>query len=136
MKRRGTISLMLFVFVVGSVSAYSCGDGGSGNGLKDAELRLLETVSDNFNLCDPSSSYSITVEMDDFNNGEDLDNLTVFITYKHNLGDDTYLTSEKKQYLSINADSFLPGPNDLPVVEFTVTFFNLSKQLCNFLYVA
>jgi len=115
-------ALILLLIVMG------CGDDYH-HILRGAQLRSLEIESDSFNVCDISSFYSITVEVEDYENGKLLDNVTVFVSFIDITDDGNSYPTAEEQYTVIEESEFIEGPNGLPTTTFIITLAEISSAL-------
>ena len=120
------IGLALLLLLIG------CGD--SGNKIvntteKGAEIRMLDVQGEVFDVCDPSSRYSITVEVDDFEGGDLLDFISVFVSFVEMADDGTAYPTSESEYAVFKPSSFPTGPNDLPTIDFGITLQEISSAL-------
>ncbi len=112
---------------------YACGDetlvdetlSNINNG---AVLRNLE-VNNGLDISDASSSYSITLEAQDAQNGNLLKEVRVNVGFDDNTDlvddDDEGDSKATTSFMTIPASSFSPGDRDLPVFTFTATMDEL-----------
>jgi hypothetical protein len=114
--------LILLLIVMG------CGDDYH-NTLRGAQLRSLEIESDSFDVCDSSSFYSITVEVEDYENGNLLDNVVVFVSFIDITDDGTSYPTLAEQFTVIEASEFIEGTNGLPTTTFIITLAEISSAL-------
>jgi hypothetical protein len=114
--------LILLLIVMG------CGDDYH-NTLRGAQLRSIEIGSDSFNVCNTSSFYSITIEVEDYENGNLLDNVTVFVSFVDITDDGISYPTAEEQFTVIEASEFIEGPNGLPTTTFIITLAEISSTL-------
>lgn len=122
------------IFISSTVSFFLIGCGEDGNKIintieNGAEVRMLDVQGETFNVCDQSSRYSITVEVDDCENGNLLDFVTVFVSFVEVADDGAVYPNSENQYAVIQPGSFPTGPNDLPTVNFAITLQEISSAL-------
>lgn len=99
--------------------------------VNDAEFIPVEIESADFNICDTSSFFSITAEIDDYANGDLLDNVTVSVSYteKSTIVDDVVYDTAERQLAVVNAGDLSIGPNGLPINTFIITLQEVSSIL-------
>jgi hypothetical protein len=116
-----SILIFLLIFI-------GCGEDKSRN-IRGSEFRSLEIESAIFDVCDTSSFYSMTVEVEDHKYGTLLDNVTVFISLIDYTFDGMTYTTPEQQLTIIDAIDFTEGPNGLPVTTFMVTLDEVNSAL-------
>jgi hypothetical protein len=116
-------SVLIFLLII-----IGCGDDKNRN-IRGSEFRSLEIESAKFDVCDTSSFYSMTVEVEDYKDGNLLDNVTVFISFVDYTIDGMTYTTAEKQITVIDAGDFTEGPNGLPITTFVVTLDEVNSAL-------
>lgn len=97
------------------------------------EFIPIEIVNADFDLCDTSSFFSVSAEVEDFEGGDLLDNVTIFISLVDNPtaddGDVKY--TDEKQFAVKFSDEFTIGPNGRPLSTFSMTLQEVSSTITN-----
>ena len=113
----------------------NCSDNNNNNNqnsvIDDAEFIPVKIESADFNICDTFSFFSMTAEIDDYANGDLLDNVTIFVSYTDNsiLVDDVVYDTAERELTVVSLGDFTIGPNGLPVYTFIVTLQEVSSIL-------
>lgn len=124
------VLILLLTFV-------SCGDNNNDENSsppdRTVEFIPIEILNADFNLCDTSSFFSISAEVEDLEDGDLLDNVTIFISLVDNpTADDGIVTfTNEKQFAVIFSDEFTIGPNGRPFSTFSMTLQQVSTTLTN-----
>jgi hypothetical protein len=117
-------AVLIFLLVL-----IGCGSDDTYHTIRGAELGVIEIVSPKFNVCDPASSYSMTIEVEDHEDGDLLDNVTVYVSFIDKTYDGITYPATEEQLTAIDASAFTEGPNGLPITTFAVTLEELTTFL-------
>jgi hypothetical protein len=106
-----------------------CGGDDTHEIIRGAEFRAVEITSASFELCDPSSSYTMTAEVEDYENGSLLDYVSVFVSFIDIADDGRAYPTAEEQLTVIDGITFTQEPDGLPTTTFTVTLGDVSSAL-------
>jgi len=119
--------ILNFTFVLFAIALVSCSSDDNiinqvdNNVERGAILRTIEAAPLNFDLREDSSSWSVTVEMEDNNQGNLLDKVDVFVRFLDNTPDNGTNPVDKSLVKTIPASDFVNGPNDLPRADLQIS---------------
>lgn len=89
---------------------------------RGAVLRTISTEGADFNLLDQSSSFAVTAEVEDHNNGALLERVETYVSFTDNFDDGTDNSAAEVPLSTISGSAFSAGPNGFPSTTFEYTF--------------
>lgn len=89
---------------------------------RGAVFRTISTEGADFNLLDQSSSFAVTAEVEDHNDGALLERVEAYVSFVDNLDDGVDNSVAEAPLATIPSSAFAPGPNGFPSTTFEYTF--------------
>lgn len=89
---------------------------------RGAVFRTLSTEGADFNLLDTSSSFAVTAEVEDHENGTLLERVEAYVRFADNFDDGIDNSAEEVPLATLPGSVFTTGPNGFPTTTFQYTF--------------
>lgn len=96
---------------------------------RGAILRTVETISDSFDISDPSSSWSVRIEEQDYENGALLDKVDVYVSFADKTDDANDFSKAETLLKTINASEFTTSDVGLPTTVVSSTLSEATSSL-------
>jgi len=119
------VKILLSLVIIGSINSCSNSSNVIDEVLKiesGAILRTIEVVSNTLNSSDNSSSFSVTVEEQDAEDGALLQSVDIYVSIKDLSPDNGTTVANDMLVKTIDASAFSPGPHGLPRATLSASF--------------
>ena len=101
----------------------------SNNVTRGAILRTIAVNSAEFDVFDPQSEFSVTLEFEDNRGGDLLESVDVVVSFDDRTDNGPDNSRDEQPLINVPASAFSNGENDLPVITFNAALGDAAQAL-------